>query len=52
MEPYIIITASAVDLSAEMAQELDLMIIPLTFTMAGKDYRNYLDEREMSTKEF
>ena len=52
MEPYIIITDSAVDLSAEMAQELDLMIIPLTFTMAGKDYRNYLDEREMSTKEF
>ena len=36
MEPYIIITDSAVDLSAEMAQELDLMIIPLTFTMAER----------------
>lgn len=52
MNSYVVITDSAVDISEEMAHELDLQVIPLSFTIEGKSYQNYLDEREMSTKEF
>ncbi len=52
MNPYLIVTDSAIDISAEMANDLELVVIPLTFTVGGKDYLNDLDEHEMSTKEF
>ncbi len=52
MSDYIIITDSSCDMAAEMAEELELHVLPLSFIMDGKTYRNYLDGRDMSSKEF
>ncbi|MCI8677080.1 MAG: DegV family protein [Lawsonibacter sp.] len=47
MSDFIILTDSSADLSAEMAQELDVQVIPLSFIMKGRTYRNFPDNREM-----
>ena len=52
MGGYVILTDSSCDLPPELADELQLHIIPLTFTVGGKSYRNYLDERELSNQYF
>lgn len=52
MSNYIIMTDSCCDLSAQMAQELELNVLPLTVTIDDKSYANYLDGREISHKEF
>lgn len=52
MKDYVIITDSTTDLPAEIANELGLIVMSLKFQIAGKEYTNYLDEREMSSKEF
>lgn len=52
MREYVIITDSTSDLSPELIQELDLKILPLTFTIGGETYINYPDQRDISTKEF
>ncbi len=45
-------TDSCCDLSAEMAAELGLEVLPLRMEMAGKEYRNFLDGREIGCREF
>ncbi len=52
MNDYVIITDSACDLPQEMADALELQVIPLLFTIKGQEHSNYLDGREMSAKEF
>ncbi len=52
MRDYVILTDSGCDFPAELAQELDLCVLPLSVTVNGKEYRNYLDEREISHKDF
>lgn len=52
MNDYVIITDSSCDLTQEMADELELRVVPLTFTIKGQEYANYLDGREMSPKDF
>ena len=52
METYRIITDSCCDLTQEMADELNLTAIPLYVNFKGGSYPNYLDQRELSTKEF
>ena len=52
MNSYIIATDSNVDLPNSLANELELAVIPMQFSMDGKDYTNYLDHREMSAKAF
>lgn len=52
MRDYIIITDSTTDLPASYALENNLVVIPMKFSMDGKEYSNYLDEREMTNKEF
>ena len=46
MNTFSIVTDSSCDLPAPMAQEMDLTVLPLAFVMQGKEYYNYLDERE------
>ncbi len=49
---YKIITESTTDLSEELIKLYDLVVIPMTFKTADKEYVNYPDGREMSNKEF
>ena len=49
---YVIITDSTIDMTQEMADKLDLKVIPLTFLMDQKEYENHLDGREISSKDF
>lgn len=52
MSEYVIMTDSCCDLTAEMAQKLDLVVIPLCVEIEGKVYYNYLDQREITFKDF
>ena len=52
MADYVIVTDSSCDLPDKLAKELELTVLPLSFHLNGKDYRNYLDEREMPIREF
>lgn len=52
MRDYVIITDSSCDLPNDLALELELEIAPLTVLIDGKNFCNYLDEREISTEEF
>ena len=47
MSEFVLITDSSADLSQEMVQELGVTVLPLSFTIQGKTYRNYPDNREM-----
>ena len=52
MAEYVLFTDSTTDLSVELVQELQVEVMPLVFTLGGKNYRNYPDNRELSPKEF
>ena len=52
MANFRIVTDSCCDLSAKLADELGLYVLPLSFTLDGKTYKNYLDGREMDLKTF
>ena len=52
MRDYVILTDSSCDLPAEMAQQLEVTVLPLTFQIQGKEYANYLDGREIGFHEF
>ena len=52
MRDYIIMTDSCCDLSAEMVRELELTVLPLSFTMEGREYFNYPDNRDIDPKDF
>ena len=52
MNTFSIVTDSSCDLPAPMAQEMDLTVLPLAFVMQGKEYYNYLDEREIPLHTF
>ena len=52
MRDYVILTDSCCDLSAEMAAELGVEILPLRLQMGERAYRNYLDGREIGFHEF
>ncbi len=52
MADYVILTDSSCDLPAELADQMQLTVLPLTVDMDGKLYRNYLDGREIGFHEF
>ena len=52
MSNYVITTDSSCDLPDSLVKELELEVLPLSFIMDGKTYRNYSDNREMSPKDF
>ena len=52
MAEYVLMTDSCCDLTAEMAEELGLVVLPLRLEMKGLEYRNWLDGREIGFREF
>ncbi len=52
MEEYVLLTDSSCDMPAEMARDLDISVLPLKVNLEGKEYRNYLDERELPSGRF
>ena len=50
MAEYVILTDSCCDLSPELAEGLE--VLPLRLEMDGREYRNYLDGREIGFHEF
>ena len=52
MRDFVILTDSCCDLPAALAEELNIQVAPLTVSLDGADYRNYLDGRESGFPEF
>ena len=52
MSEYVIVTDSSADLSADLVRELGVEVLPLSFTVKGRTYHNYPDNRDMDPKEF
>ena len=52
MRDYLIITDSTTDLPPQLAETMELNILPLAFVVGEDSYRNYLDERELPLKTF
>ena len=52
MSEFVIMTDSSADLPAGLVKELELEVLPLSFTMRGKTYLNWPDNRQMSSKAF
>ena len=49
---YIIVTDSTTDFPDSYRIENNLRVVPLGFMIDGKNYKNYLDNRELSSTEF
>ncbi len=49
---YVIMSDSCSDLTADLVKELDLLIVPLSLTIGGKEYYNFPDERDISFSAF
>ena len=47
MPDFAILTDSSADLSDSMARQLDVQVLPLSFTLEGHTYHDYPDNREM-----
>ncbi len=52
MSDFVILTDSCIDLPNELAKEYNIEVLPLKVTIKGKEYQNFLDEREISSKTF
>jgi len=52
MRDYMIVTDSTSDLPQQLAEDMELTILPLTFVVGEDSYHNYLDERELPIKTF
>ncbi len=52
MSGFIVVTDSCCDLPHALARELDVVVIPMAFTLGGKTYHNYLDWRELPAMDF
>ena len=52
MRDFVIITDSCCDLTAQMAEEMELLVQPLSLQMGENTYKNYLDGREIGFKAF
>ena len=51
MSEYVIMTDSSCDLPADLAEKLELTVLPLSVYINDTKYINYLDEREISFSE-
>lgn len=49
---FAMLTDSTCDLPQELAQELELGIVPLILSVDGKEYHHYLDYRELGMRDF
>ena len=47
MDDFVILTDSCCDMTARMAADLELEVLPLSLNMEDRVYHNYLDGREI-----
>ena len=52
MRDFVLMTDSCCDLPASVEQELELIVLPLSVLQEGREYRNYLDHRELDPAVF
>ncbi len=52
MNDYVIISDSTMDMPNEFTLENNIEVIPMDFILDGKEYKNYLDYREIDFKDF
>ena len=52
MNQFAMFTDSSCDLPLHLAEEMQLTVLPLTLHMDGCDYKNYLDERDITYPDF
>ena len=52
MAEYVIMTDSCCDMTADLAKELELSVLPLSLHMGDAVYRNWLDGQEIGFQEF
>lgn len=52
MSDFLILTESTCDLSPQLIKELNVVVIPMVFTIDDKNYLNTPDEAEMTHKQF
>ena len=52
MRDFVLVTDSSCDLPQALVEKFELTVVPLTVSVDGKVYKNYLDEREIGFKEF
>lgn len=52
MSDFVILTDSSADLGADMVRQLDIEVLPLSFTIGQQTYHNYPDNREMDPHVF
>lgn len=52
MNQFALFTDSSCDLPLHLAEEMELTVLPLTLHMDGIDYKNYLDERDITYPDF
>ena len=52
MGDYVIMTDSTCDLTQELADQLDVTVVPLSFIMDGKTYFGSLNQKTISTEDF
>ena len=52
MNQFALFTDSSCDLPLHLAEEMQLTVLPLTLHMDGSDYKNYLDERDITYPDF
>lgn len=52
MENYQLVSDATLDLPAGLADELDVLVVPMHFYLGGKSYAHYIDERELSNEAF
>lgn len=52
MDDFVFMTDSCCDLSADLAEEMGLVVLPLSVIQDGRTYQNYLDHRDLDPKDF
>ncbi|SFP78688.1 EDD domain protein, DegV family [Oscillibacter sp. PC13] len=52
MRDFVLMTDSCCDMTAQMADDLGLVVLPLSLQMGDDVYRNWLDGREIGFEEF
>ena len=52
MSNFVILTDSSADLGDDLVRQLDVQVLPLSFTLEQQTYHNYPDNREMEPNAF
>lgn len=51
-QPYVILTESSCDLTPQLVEQAGVEVLPLSFTIDGKNYPHYPDGREYPLDRF